>query len=280
MTLYIEYVILDNMVVDYYILRLIGVASKQKFKWKNIFFACLIGTISAMCLPFVLRYKFLVVVYKIVTALLMVLVIQRYTSFRKYFLNLGLLFFFTFVFAGVMIAVLNLLQIEYTISGVLLYNLEFPISVFLILFTVGFWLLKKVLSSLSRQLKFNNYTYNIKLIDNEKEVDGVGFFDSGNMICKDGQAVNIISSEMFFKLYSDYSVNKFLFKNIDHAKLKDASFIKIKSLSKSSEYLTFRVDKFIIDDQEFDNALFAVSSSKFENFDCIINSKLIGGKNE
>ena len=280
MTLYIEYVILDNMVVDYYILRLIGVASKQKFKWINILFACLIGTISAMCLPFVFRYKFLVVVYKIITALLMVLVIQKYTSFRKYFLNLGLLFFFTFVFAGVMIAVLNLLQIEYTISGVLLYNIEFPISVFLILFTVGFWLLKKVLSSLSRQLKFNNYTYNIKLIDNEKEVEGVGFFDSGIMICKDGQAVSIISSEMFFKLYSDYSVNKFLFKNIDHEKLKDASFIKIKSLSKSSEYLTFRVDKFIIDDQAFDNALFAVSSGKFENFDCIINSKLWGGKNE
>lgn len=280
MTIYIEYVILDNMVVDYYILRLIGVVSKQKYKWKNLFFSCLIGTISAMFLPFILKYKFLVVIYKVITALLMVLVIQKYTSFRKYFFNLGLLFFFTFVFAGVTMAVLNLFQIEYTISGVLLYNLEVPISVFLILFTLGFWLLKKILGSLSIQLKLNNYTYNIKLIDNEKEVEGIGFFDSGNMICKDGQAVSIISSEMFFKLYSDYSVNKFLFKNIDHEKLKDASFIKIKSLSKSSEYLTFRIDKFIINDQEFDNALFAVSSGKFENFDCIINSKLLGGKNE
>ena len=111
MTLYIEYVILDNFVVDYMLLGLIGTCSKQKIRFLNKFFSCLLGTISAIFLPYILKFNILAVIYKILTALLMVLIIQTKGGIKRYIYNLSLLFLFTFVFAGAMLCVLNLFQI-------------------------------------------------------------------------------------------------------------------------------------------------------------------------
>lgn len=276
MTLYIEYVMIDNLVIDYLLLSLIEVSIKSKFGFKRKIFATLIGVISAIFLPYIYKLRVLVIIYKILTSCLMVLILQKYCKFKKYFFNLGLLYLYTFMFGGVLIAVLNMFQIEYTISGVLLYNFELPISVFGVIICLGGWLLKKIIIKLSNQIKLNNLTCKVTIIDDGVEVSGIGFVDSGNMISRNGQVVNVISSDMFFKLHKDYSINKLLFRLIDKEKLKDASYIEIKSLERACKYLAFKVDKLIIDDNTFDNSIVAVALKNFDNFDCIINSKLIG----
>lgn len=277
MTLFIEYVILDNMTIDYLLLSLVGVVSKDNLKFYRKIVACIVGTLFAIFLPYISKFKMIAIVYKLVCALLMILILKKHKSFRNYLKDLLMLLFFTFLFGGVLIGILTMLNIEYTTTGFILYNFELPIGVFLIVFYIGFWLLRKIINALNRQLKLNNFTYNIKLIDNANVVQGIGYFDSGNMICKNGQAVNIISSELFFKLYQNYTIDKLLFRNIDHSQLKDASYIEIKSLSKGGKYLTFMIDKFIVEDKEYSNVYVAVALKKFENFDCIINSKIVGG---
>lgn len=279
MTLYIEYVILDNFVVDYMLLGLIGACNKRKIKFIYKFFSCLIGTISAIFLPYILKYKVLVIVYKILTAMLMILIIQNRGGIKKYLFNLSLLFLFTFVFAGAMLCVLNMVQVKYTLSGVLLYNFEFPISVFLLLFYIGFWLLRKVIMHLSTQLKANNYTCEITLIDGGKEVKAVALFDSGNTICKDGNSVSIISMDMFFKLHAEYPINKFLFKNLDTSTLRDACYMDINSISYNCKCLSFKLDNLIINGIEYPNSIVAVPCKNFKNYDCILNSTYLDGVN-
>lgn len=277
MTLFIEYVILDNFVIDYMLLSLIGIATKEKIRRGNKIFASIIGTIFAIFLPYVVKYNLLAIIYKFVCAILMVLAIKKYKSFKKYIWNLSLLFVFTFLFGGLLIGVLSLLNIEYTTTNFILYNFEIPVSVFLVVFYLVYWLLKKIIKALGNQIKYNNFTHKIKLIDNGASVECIGYFDSGNMLCKDGHAVNIISSEIFFKLYQNYSVDKLLFRNIDHNILKDASYIEINSLSKAGKYLSFKIDKFVVEEHEYNDVYFAVALKNFENFDCIINSSVVGG---
>ena len=79
MTLYIEYVILDNLVVDYMLFKLISITTKFKLYKKNLFFACLIGVLSAVFLPYVLQYNYLSVIYRLLSACLMVLVLAKYS---------------------------------------------------------------------------------------------------------------------------------------------------------------------------------------------------------
>lgn len=277
MTLFIEYVIMDNMVIDYLLVGLIECVTKERFKIRNKIFASIIGTSFALLLPYISKYNILALIYKILCAVIMTIVLKKYKTFKNYFWNLALLFVFTFLFGGLLICLLSMAGIEYTTTSFILYNFEIPISVFLIVFCSGYWLLKKIIKALSNQLKYNNFTHKIMLIDNDEKVECVGYFDSGNMLCKNGQAVNIISSEIFFKLYQNYSIDKLLFRNIDHSILKDASYIEIQSLSKSCKYLSFKIDKFIVEEKEYSDVYFAVTLNKFENFDCIINSNVLGG---
>lgn len=278
MILYIEYVILDNMVVNYLLLSLIGITTKCKLNRFRKFLSSAIGTLFAIFLPYILKIKWLILIYKLLCSLLMVLFIKKYKTIRNYFWCLGLLFFYTFLFGGFLIATLSLLGVEYNMTGILLYNFEIPISVFLIVLYIIYLIIKKTIFVFSKQLKANNFIREITLIDNNEKVEGVGYFDSGNMICKSGHAVNIISSELFFKLYRDYPIDKLLLNSIDNNVLKDASYIEINSLSKGQKYLSFRIDKLVIESTEYDNVYMAVAFKKFENFDCILNSKFVGGK--
>ncbi len=280
MTLYLEYVILDNFVINIFLCNAIDLTFKRKFKSVNKIISSIIGTISAIFLPFLLKYNVLLILYKILTSLIMVLVLQKYKTYKQYFVNLIFLYFYTFLFGGMILGVLNLLGLKYTMSGILLYNFEFPISLIFLLFFVGYWLTKKIIKTLSKQLKFNNLIYDITLVDDDKKVKCVGFYDSGNGVSKDGQAVSIISIDTFIKLHSEYPFEKLLFRNLDHNKLKNASYISINTLSKSAKYLSFTIDKLIINRKEFNNAVVAVAIKNFENFDCILNSNLIGGEND
>ena len=278
MVLYIEYVLLDNIVIDLLLIRLLKFTFKENFSKKNMFLSCIIGTISALFLPFLVKYTGLIVVYKILTALLMILVLKKYKTYKKYFLYLLIFFLYTMLFGGIGIAILNVFNIPYTINGLILYNCEFPISILIIIFWLGSWLMKKVVRTLNDQMKLNNHTYSIKLIDRDEKIECVGFYDSGNTIDRDGNAVSIISMNTFLKLYKDYPVEKLLFRNIADGQLKDPRYIQIKAISSSSSYLSFVIDKLIVNDQEIDNAVIAVAMQNFNNFDCILNSSILGGK--
>jgi len=280
MVLYLEYVILDNMIIDLLLLNLLGITFKDDFKKKNKLLSCFIGTISALCLPLIINYQVLLIIYKALTALIMILVLKRYKTYKKYFLYLIVFVVYTFLFGGLAIGFLNMFDINYTINGLLLYSCEFPVSVFVVIFWLGCWLFRRVILALNQQMKINNYLYKIELSDNGNTIEGVGFYDSGNTIDRNGECVNIISMEMFLKLHKEYPVEKLLFRNIDESCLKNPSYIDVKSMSSSSKYLSFTIDKMKINKNEYSNVVVAVATQNFKNFDCIINSSLLGGNNE
>lgn len=275
MVLYIEYVIMDNLIIDYILLGLLGFTFKENFKKRSKIFSSLIGTISAIFLPYLIKYKILITLYKIMTAMLMILVLKKHKSYAKYFIYLLIFVVYTLLFGGIGIAILNIFDINYSINGLLLYSCEFPVSVFIVIFGLGGWLFKKIIISINQQIKLNNYLYHIRIIDKGNDIEGVGFYDSGNTIVRDGRAVNIISMDLFLKLHKEYSIEKLIFRNIDNSILTNASYIDIGSISSATKYLTFTIDKMIINNFEHENVDVAVALKNFNNFDCIINSNFL-----
>lgn len=275
MVLYIEYVIMDNLIMDYVLLGLLDFTFKEKFNKLNILCSSIIGTISAIFLPYLTNYGFLLTIYKILTVMLMVLVVKKYKTYKRYFLYLLIFVIYTFLFGGLAIAILNIFNIRYTINGLLLYSCEFPMSLFVVIFGMCGWLLKKIVVCLNEQFKLNNCLYQIKLSDKGNTIECVGFYDTGNTINRDGRAVSIISLDMFLKLHKEYSIEKLIFRNIDDSLLTNPSYIDIKSISSSTKYLTFTIDKMIINNCEHENVDIAVALKNFNNFDCIINSNFL-----
>jgi len=275
MVLYIEYVIIDNLIIDYILLSLLSVTFKDDFKKRSMLVSSLIGTISAIFLPYLTKYNLLLTLYKILTAMIMILVLKKYKTYRKYFLYLIVFILYTFLFGGIGIGILNTFNIDYTINGLLLYSCEFPVSLFIVIFWLGSWLLKKVVICLNQQLKFNKYLYKIQLSDKGNIIEGVGFYDSGNTIKRDGRAVSIISIDMFLKLHKEYSIEKLIFRNIDSSILTNPGYIDVKSIATSTKYFAFTIDKMIINNCEHENVDVAVALKNFNSFDCIINSNFL-----
>lgn len=278
MILYIEYVLLDNIVIDYILIKFLEITFKEKYKKLNKFFACSIGAFMTLLLPFIMGQKILLVLYKISTAIIFVLLLKKYKSFRKFITYLILFIAYTFLIGGACLGIISILGINYTMSGVLVYSFEFPISIFILIFAGVLFLLKKIILILKNQLKITNYLYDIKLIDGNNETSGIGFFDSGNNVKSDGQGVNIISLNLFMKLYKEISIEKIILKNIDVKNLKNVKYIHIGSLSKSQEYLSFTIDKLFINKKICENAVMAVALKNFDNFDCILHSDCVGGE--
>jgi len=255
MVFYIEFVVLDNIVMDYLIFYFMGFTCKYKFKKIRLFIACILGVLCAFFMPYLISLRWLLIMYKIVFSIAIVLSLRQYKNLKTFVFYLGIFWLYTFVLGGVILGMLNLFSINYSLNGVFMYNFELPISILLILAVVMVWLLKNVIKAIRVQLQTSNYMYKIKLIDGDNSVVATGFLDSGNNVQKGSSGVNIISFEVFQKLHKDISIDKIIMRKVDKNCLKDLSYINISGLSGNDKFLSFTIDKMIIENKVFENVV-------------------------
>jgi hypothetical protein len=118
-------------------------------------------------LPYLLKYQILVILYKIVTAGLIVLLLKKYTTIKQYIKYLSIFIIYTFILGGVVLGIIGLFKIDYSFNGVILYDFEFPISLFVIIFGSTIFLLKKMIIALKEQVQSSNFLCKVILIDGD-----------------------------------------------------------------------------------------------------------------
>ena len=124
MTVYLDVVFLENIIINYIILYVTGIISKAKIKQKRILFGAIIGAIYS-----VIYYLFKLKIYSSVIIKIVLSIIIIYVSFNsKNFKDLAkktiLFYFVSFVFGGASIAIIYMVNSEnITIqNGVLVGN--------------------------------------------------------------------------------------------------------------------------------------------------------------
>lgn len=274
MVLYLEYVLLDNYIMDYLIINLIEKTYKYKIKKLNKIIACAGGSLLVLPLPYIYNNSIILLLYRILIATYMVLVLKRYKNLKQFFTYFILFVAYTFVVGGLIFGIINFFQIEYSMSGILFYSFEFPISIFILAFIFIYNLCKKILIKLNKEKQTSNYLYKLKIYANNNEVDCVGLYDSGNRIEVDGCGVNIISLDVFMKLYNQLKLEKLILKDISSLQLKNPKYININGLKNNGKYLSFIVDKILIEESSFSDVRVAISYKNFNKFDCILSGSL------
>lgn len=274
MTLYIEYILLDNLIMDFVILKLIENTYKFKFKKLCKVMSCVAGTLSSFLLPYLYDQILILNIYRFSIAIIMVLLLRKYKNFKQYITYLILFITYTFLLGGVSFGIIAMLKIDYTMSGVLFYSFEFPVSVFVLLiyFVVSF--INKILKKTSKDFSLSKYLYSIKLFSNNSFVECVAFYDSGNRLQINGKGVNIISVDIFLKLFKNISLNKLLLRDIRGLGLRNAKYIEIEGLNKNGSYLSFCLEKMSVEGVEYKDVFIAVALKNFNKFDCILSSSI------
>lgn len=254
MTVYIEYVLFDNFIIDYLLLKATFATTKISVKKGRLFLCAFFGAIVALVYPLI-AIKPLSVAIKILCGLTLPLIATNYNSKRAYFVSVAIFFTYTFLTGGAIIGVF------------LLFNLDYSSEISIALMFLPVYLLiscaKEVITYIYKQKTVMNYTYDIEISLAGKTQKGRGFMDTGNCVY-DGDTPVIVCARRFAQSLIGENFYKIKSKRI-----------ALSTVSGESESFAFILEQLVIyiDGQAniFNNVTMAVTNRVGDGYDLILH---------
>ena len=200
MTVFIEYVLLDNFIIDYLLLKvalkLVGVETKR---WR-LFFCAFLGSVIALVFPLINFKPIFTVPLKILSGTLIVMLSAKFKGVKQAYKTLVCFLVLTFITGGGIIAIFTAFGIDYSSE----------ISIALI-FIPAFLLIKlanSVIFALAKKQENKGLIFKCLIgLTNDKKIEGIGFLDTGNTLYYKGKPV-IVCKKSFAKKVFDYCLPK------------------------------------------------------------------------
>ncbi|MEG1582088.1 MAG: sigma-E processing peptidase SpoIIGA [Clostridia bacterium] len=196
MSVYIEYVIIDNLVIDFLLLFLVFKSLRLKTSLLCIFLSAVVGTSFACIMPLIAPSKFVMILLKIVLSILMILIARKPKSFKSFLLSYLLFYLYTAGLGGVCFAVLMLFGSTIHSASVLVYDLKVPIGICLLIGAIYAVCLSKLASFLSKKREIMPFIRSVNFTIYSCMVSFKAYLDSGNRLYDSmtGLPVIVVSS--------------------------------------------------------------------------------------
>ncbi|HAJ77628.1 MAG TPA: hypothetical protein DCO89_00975 [Clostridiales bacterium] len=279
MVIYVEYVIVDNLIIDYLILNLTNFFLKSNTSKFNMIMSSIMATAITLFTP--LMPYIINLLLKPLLSLLMILICFKYKNFKTFCLELLTFYFCTFLMIGTCLGICEMLGIKYLINNGLDYEYNFPIGFILLICTITFVCSKNIIANLFSKHKYDKFLYDLILVNGNKKIKVLAFLDTGNKLQIDGKAISILGYKTFYKLYPNLKITDILLHK--EMPLKNSKYIYINGIGKSEKVLIFEIDKIIFKEKQIENPVLGLSLNRFEkntNSDLIISNNLIGDNYE
>ena len=233
MEIYVEYVIIDNFIIDWLLLKSSLNCCKVKTGKLRLLIASLLGTAVAVLMPlFKLQVVFNIII-KILLGALMVVVAGRYNGYMQAVKTFFTFICLTMLSGGAIISCFYLAGIDYTLYYNINYNSFLPIGISVL---AVFLLTKFTVKSFQLLLK---YKYTKPLIRKceiharGKKLTAYGFIDSGNSLVdtSSGLPIIVVSKNLFKKLEYN-AMLKIPVKTLSFSTVSSESIMKIYIIDK------------------------------------------------
>lgn len=190
MTVYIEYVFIDNFVIDYLLLKATFTLTGNAISKRRLLFCAFLGGAFALIYPLLSVHALLLTVIKLLFGLLLLFLAGNYRSLKNFYINCGVFFGFTFLTGGAVIGVFTLFDLDYS-SEISVALMVLPVYLFI-------RALSALVKYLYRKKDIDCFVYDCEAEFDGKTVKMKGFFDTGNGLY-DGNDPVIICGRKFFK---------------------------------------------------------------------------------
>ncbi len=197
MIVYIEYVLLDNFVIDYLLLKATFATTGKKYSKGRLFLCAFLGAIVALLYPLLDVNRIILTAVKVCAGLLIVLLSANFNSKKEFYIHTVLFFFYTFLTGGAIIGVFGVLGMDY--SGEVSIALMIIPTYLLITCMVG------VVKYIYRRKDVMSNVVDVQITVLGVSVCGRGFFDTGNAVY-DGDSPVVFCSGKFAKNFIKDSV--------------------------------------------------------------------------
>lgn len=252
MVVYVEYVFLENMLLDFTLLLISLKAVKEKIRFLRLLFSAILGGLFAVVFPFILinegdRYA-LKLLFGAFMCILPFLPIKGKNAWGRYALSTVAFYFCTFFFAG---------MLTFFKAEKFWIWIEFAFAcVFFISAVFAFY----------KKRKKEKFLYPCRIFCGEKTASAVGYYDSGNLAVYQGLPVCLLSPEL---AYSLFNLEKLLV-------YESMEKITIQTLGGSKQAPVFLGDIFIKGKKEKKRVYFAVVGNMVSReHKLILHSKIL-----
>lgn len=203
MQIIVEYVLLDNFLIDSLLLYLTNKIIKQPINKLGLITASMFGAGFALASPIIPLSEAWGILLKI--AIAGVMVFMSNFSLKKFWVKLLLFVGFTFAFGGTLLAVFSFLGVTVYDSMYIGYISTLPIGTLLVSAVVFACLAFKVIKSVFVSRKIFDTTCEIIISTNQKEAKLLGFIDSGNVLHNsEGKSIIVINEETLKNWFSPF----------------------------------------------------------------------------
>lgn len=200
MKVYIEYVLIDNFVIDYLLLKSAFVLTGKTPKRKRLFLCAFLGAIISLFFPLASFSIILSLVLRLICLALLTVLSQK-TDMKGY-LYFGLVFLgLTFLLGGSLIALFEAFKIN--------YSSEICIAVMIVPAYLLLRIMARFIKTIFKRRSVTTNTYRTQLCLGDKKTECYGFFDTGNgvylndcpvVFCKHSMAKNLLELTDFKKI--------------------------------------------------------------------------------
>lgn len=262
MIVYIEYVLIDNFVIDYLMLKATFTTTGKRYKKGRLFLCAFLGAIIALVFPLIKVHSVILIAIKVLSGILIILISNDYQKKKDFYVHALLFFGYTFLTGGVIIGVFNILGLNYSSE----------ISIALMVIPVYFVLSAciHVIKFIYRRKDVLRAVYDVEILAYGIVLKGRGFLDTGNGLF-DGDNPVIFCEKGFAKRFFDG--------HLGQIKLKK---ITVNTVNGSAQKIAFQIDeiKIYIDGKPniHNNVTVCVVEQTGEGYDVILHPALFRRK--
>lgn len=182
MEVYIEYVIIDNLIINTLImLAAVKTMHLRKCRWRIALSACF-GTLAAIIYPWVPLRGVLLWLYKAAIALIMVAIVMRPLPLRRYFATVGIMVMYTFGAGGAALGIILLSGGNIVDSINLSYVSQVPVGVIMAALAGGIVYTYRAAALYTARKNIAPHLRRVELMMGGKVWELQGYVDSGNMM--------------------------------------------------------------------------------------------------
>ncbi len=286
MEIYIEYVLIDNLVINTLILLCVKNTLKLRSSWLRLILSSGLGTIVAVVLPLFNLSSWLLVLIKIGLGVSMVLILSKYLKLKEFIFSFLLFIGYTLLLVGASLATLLAFGTSLELLSQGGYDIAIPLGVILLIVSIYIYLIIGVAKYLSRKKELEPFIKDVKLFINDKILEFKAFMDSGNKLydTKTGLPVIILSIKSLEKYFSKDILENLVLEQGKNVGFKNVHLISYNTISGDiKKMVVFEADKMVINSgqSEYTTNRFVVGVSykvfnDAINYDMLLNLSVTG----
>ena len=201
MQVYIEYAILDNFFVDYFLLRQAAVILRIPFKKRWLAFAAVVGTTVAVILPIFNVPTVISFVIRISLGFIISFIAVRHRNFLCFVKYFNVFLLLTFLLGGAIVGIMSIIGIPYDVKAYY-SNKLLPIGLNVLFGYLLYFGIRRFVDRFVSSVLIAPDLYDAEIVVNGMNFKAVAFFDNGNRLKdeKTGLPIIICDEKFFDKL--------------------------------------------------------------------------------